>query len=55
MFKYDAWITAMLIIITVVLKVSSIVALYFTYDSATTIYQYKEPIEMRVEVLSKIK
>ena len=55
MFRYDAWITAMLIVITIVLKVSSIVALCFTCDSTTTVYQCKKPIEMSINLLSKIK
>ena len=34
MFRYDVWVAAGLIVLSIVLKLSALVALYFTYDSS---------------------
>jgi hypothetical protein len=41
MFRYDVWLAAGLIVLSIVLKVSAVIALYFTYDSS----HYTRPID----------
>lgn len=41
MFRYDVWLAAGLIVLSIVLKLSAIVALYFTYDPS----YYLRPID----------
>jgi quinol-cytochrome oxidoreductase complex cytochrome b subunit len=53
MYKYDAWITAMLIMISIVLKISSVVALYFTYEPTNAAYRTTETIEISARISCK--
>ena len=46
MFRYDVWVAAGLIVLSIVLKLSALVALYFTYDSS----HYLRPVdEQKIE------
>jgi uncharacterized membrane protein YbhN (UPF0104 family) len=41
MFRYDVWLAAGLIVLSIVLKLSAVIALYFTYDPS----YYPRPID----------
>jgi hypothetical protein len=41
MFRYDVWLAAGLIVLSIVLKLSAVFALYFTYDPS----HYARPID----------
>lgn len=41
MFRYDVWLAAGLIVLSIILKLSAVIALYFTYDPS----YYSGPID----------